>query len=98
MQILGNGPRESISAARNGGSGSSISVQTVAIVWGLQQLGVSADPEVTLAIAAAVASTWAFVAGAVAKTARDELHLAEAGKVYHGPTKRTVLLILSAIG
>ena len=101
MTILGNSPRESISAARNGGSGTSVSLQTSIIVYALVQYGgFSLEPEhlqATLAAAAAVAGAWAFVAGAIGKVSRDELHRADAG-VYMGPGKRLLLTLGSALG
>lgn len=94
-QPTSNGSREPISAARNGASGASVALQTALILWALQHAGVQGTPQEIAAMAAGAAAGWAFLAGAIARVCRDELHNRNGSA---GVLRRILLTIGSALG
>ena len=93
-----NTPREPISPARNGASGASVALQTALILWGLQRGGIQGTPEEIATLACGIAAGWAFIAGAIARVSRDELHRMATGEVQHGVLVRLVLELGSLLG
>lgn len=98
MALLNGPPREPSSEARSGVRGASQSAQAIAIVYALRHAGIEADPDVVLLLAACAAAGWGFVAGAIGKVCRDEMHAHETGIVHYGPVGRILLVIGSALG
>lgn len=93
-----NGHREPISAARNGASAASVSMQTGLIVWGLQHAGFVGTPQEITAVAIGAAAAWAFIAGSIARVCRDELHRHQTGEQRRGVLAQILLGIGSALG